>query len=261
MDSPITKIALLMRIADSVDMSFDIPNSEKERAEEALIRFEAALKRIRDAAEHLDILYIPLKRHENISTKSLVKKRGLLNRFKQKVRFNYNEVKAIALLAIRKLNYFANGDTAIQEIITSFIDAIDTLEEAVGDLLDAISDYESQTFRDDVMKNIDIVKQQTEKLEDLLKERIIDHIDTNILARTWMTDTSNKINLELEDRVPLISELADEREKALNSDEFPASTKQNQALNPSDAQRMYYGDRARDMSNVDGFIMNEFGGF
>jgi len=131
----IEKTAILKRIADSVDMSFDIPDSEKEIAQDALIRFEAALKKIRDSSEHLDIIYEPLKRHEQVSTKSLVKKRGLLNRYKQKVKQNYNEVKAIALLAIRKLNYFSSGDTSIQEIITSFIDSIEDLEKYVTSFL------------------------------------------------------------------------------------------------------------------------------
>ena len=255
------KTAFLKKIADSVDMSFDIPDSEKEIANDALIRFEAVLKKVRDASEHLDIIYEPFKRHENISTKSLVNKRGLLNRYKQKVKFNYNEVKAISLLAIRKLNYFATGDTSIQEIINSFVDAIEDLEKRITKFLDIMGDYESPTFREDILSAIDGTKAQSAQLETLLRDRIIDHIDTNILAKSWMNDTREELKLEMEDKIPLVSELFEERQKALDPDSFPESKKLPQALNVSDAQRAYYPDHVRHTTNIEQFNIGEFGGF
>ena len=119
------KTEYLKKIANSIEMSFEIPEAEKDIAEEAKIRFEAVIKTLRDNIEHLDIIYEPFKRHESVSTKSLVDKRGLLNRYKQKVKSNFNETKTVALLAIRKLDYFASGDISIQEIINSFIDSIE----------------------------------------------------------------------------------------------------------------------------------------
>ena len=239
---------IIKKIAESIEMSFEIPDSEKALANDAKIRFEAALKKLRDATEHLDILYEPFRRHQNISTKSLVAKRGLLNRYKQKVKENFNELKTIALLAIRKMNHFTIGDTAIQEIVNSFIDSVEDVEKLVNNLLDVLSDYESETFRNDVISSIDAIRTQSSKLETLIKDRIIEHIDTNILSNNWMSSKRDELDLEPEEDTPLISELFEERQKALNPNEFPASSKVPQAYNASDAQKAYYPDHIRTMN-------------
>lgn len=237
----------LKKIADSIEMSFEIPESEKELADEAKIRFEAVVKRLRDSTEHLDIIYEPFRRHEEVSTKSLVAKRGLLNRYKQKVKDNFNELKTVALLAIRKLDHFASGDTAIQEIINSFVDSVEDVEKLVNKFLDVMGDYESDTFREDVMSAIDAIRGQTSKLESLVKDRIIEHIDANILSNNWMSSKTDELQLELDDKKPQIVELFDERQRALNPGAFPDTNKKPQALNVSDAQRAYYPDHVRTM--------------
>jgi hypothetical protein len=242
------KTEYLKKIANSIEMSFEIPDAEKEIANDAKIRFEAVLKRTRDSTEHLDIIYEPFKRHEAVSTKSLVSKRGLLNRYKQKVKNNFNDLKTVALLAIRKLDNFATGDTAIQEIINSFVDSVEDVEKLVTKFLDVMGDYESDKFREDVMSTIDAVRTQTGKLEVLVKDRIIEHIDTNILSNNWMSSKRDELKLEIEDKAPFITELFEERQKALDPGSFPSSSKQTQSLNLSDAQRAYYPDHMRTMN-------------
>ena len=204
----------LKKIANSIEMSFEISDSEKEIANDAKIRFEAILKRLRDSVEHLDIIYEPFRRHENVSTRSLVGKRGLLNRYKQKVKGNFNDLKTVALLAIRKLSYFSKGDTSIQEIINSFVDSMEDVEVLVTKFLDIMGDYESNTFRKDVMSTIDLIRTQANKFELLVKERIIGHIDTNILSNNWMSSKRDELQLQMEDASPLITELFEERQKA-----------------------------------------------
>lgn len=238
----------LKKIADSIEMSFDIPDAEKEIANDAKIRFEAVLKRLRDSTEHLDIIYEPFRRHEEVSTKSLVNKRGLLNRYKQKVKDNFNDLKTIALLAMRKLDNFAAGDTSIQEIINSFVDSVEDVEKLVTKFLDVMGDYESETFREDVMSTIDAVRGQTGKLESLVKDRIIEHIDTNILSNNWMSSKTDELQLEIDEKQPLITELFEERQKALDPGSFPTTNKQTQSLNASDAQKAYYPDHIRTMN-------------
>lgn len=242
------KAGYIKKIADSIEMSFDIPNAEKQLAQEAKIRFESTVKRLRDSTEHLNIIYEPFRRHEEVSAKSLTNNRGLLNRYEQKVRQNFNDLKTVALLAIRKLNHFATGDTAIQEIINSFVDSIEDLEKLVNKFLDTMSDYESNTFRNDVMSSIDAIRSQSSNLESLVKDRIIAHIDTNILANNWMSSKTDELHLDMGDEQPLIVELFEERQKALEPGSFPVSSKQEQALNTSDAQKAYYPDHMRTMN-------------
>jgi len=244
---PINKTEYLTKIANSIEMSFEIPDAEKAIAEEAKIRFESTLKRINDCAIHLDIIYEPFKRHETVSTKSLVGKRGLLNRYKQKVKENFNVLKTVALLAIRKLDRFATGDTSIQEILNSFIDSIEDVEKLVNKFLEIMSDYESESFRTDVMSSIDGIKSQSSKLETLVRDRIIDHINTNILSNNWMSSQRDELNLEIEERAPLITELFDERQKALDPNSFPSGAGEGQTLNPGNAQKIHYSNHLSTM--------------
>lgn len=234
----INKIAILQCIAD-IDFSFDVPDSEKDIANDALIRFEAVVKKIRDINDHLDIIYEPFQRNKKVPTKSLVAKRGLLNRYKQKVKRNFNELKAIAILAIQKLNNFINGDIVIDDILTSFIGAVEDVEKQAENFLDIMGDYEDIEFRGNVLSAVDGINKQMKELETMVKDSIIDHIDKNILARTWMNDTKNQLQLEDEDAEPLVSLLFKQREEAANG-KFPSSEIQPQSLNTSDAPRMLY---------------------
>ncbi len=242
------KYAFLKRLAESIEMSFDIPDAEKDIATEALIRFEATNKSLGEAVEHLDIIYAPFKRHENISTKAVVKRRGVLNRFKQASIRKFNKFKKRAFLAMRRLDYFSKGDRDIQELISSFESAIGELEDGLQDFYDALSNYEAPEFRDDVLASVESVRKAHESLETLISDRIIEHIDTDILAKSWMSDKRDEFDYKDEERKALITQLFEERQKMLDPSSFPGSNKQQQALNPSDAPRAYHPDHARVMN-------------
>ena len=242
------KTKYLRKIADSIQMSFDIPEIDKEKANDAKIRFEAVLKRLHDSIEHLDIIYDPFKRHEVVSTKSLINRRGLLNRYKQKVKNNFNILKTVALLAIRKLNNFATGDADIQEVINSFVDSVEDVEKLVNEFLHLMGDYESKTFKKDILSIIDAIRGQANKLELLINDRVIEYIDTHLLSNNWMNAKTDELNLNIRKTQPLITELFDERQRALRPGSFPTTTKQQQSLNVSDANKMHYPDYIRTMN-------------
>jgi hypothetical protein len=244
----------IVKIAAGIEMSFETPTVEKKVGKEAKIRFEAALSRLNHAIEHLDVIYEPFDKYETVSKSSLVKKKGLIHRFKQKVIDNFNDFKTISLLAIRKINFFSTGDVAIQEIENSFINAIGDLEKLVDDLIDRLDDYESDSFRQDILNSIDSIKSQGDSLDTLINDRIIEHIDSEIVARTWMDDKKKELKLELEEKTPIIQELFQERQKALEGGKFPSSNKEQQSLNVSDAQKVHYPDYTRTMN------IGEFGG-
>ena len=189
------------------------------------------------------------KKHKKISTKAAIKRRGVLNRFKQSSIKKFNKFKKRAFLAIRRLDKFSNGDKDIQELISSFESSVGELEEGLTSFYEALGNYEAPEFRDDVLSSIEAVKAAHESLEDLITDRIIEHIDTEILAKSWMSERKNEFHVTDDERRALITQLFDERQQMLDAPEgFPGSSKMQQAFNPSDAQKIYYPDHMRNMN-------------
>lgn len=242
---------MFQKLANTVEMSFEVPDSEKEMATIASDILEAVISALDLAKDHLNLMYIPFKKHEQISTESLIERRGVLSRYKQQVIKNYNKVKAYALKAIQKLNYFAT-DTHTLELINSFKDSIEDLEKQVAIFLDILDNYKSQDFRNHIITAIEGIKKQSAQVEKLIKDRIINHIDANILAKNWVTDTGSELHLKIQDRVPLVTELFNERQKALESavpNAIPDIQKRPQTLNSGNVQRVYYPTDARNADN------------
>lgn len=201
-------------IASTIEMSFDIPSDEKEKAESASSFFTAVISSLDHSKKHLDIIYIPFKKADNVSSDAVVEYRGAIYRFKEQVKRNFNKTKLIALKAIVLLNGFAS-DTHILELVNAFRDGIGKVEKQVTILLDILSDYRSQDFKNNVISGVEAIRREAFEVEKLINDRIIDYIDTNILAKDWMTATSNELEEKIESRVPFITQLFNERQKAL----------------------------------------------
>jgi hypothetical protein len=205
---------MIKRIANTIEMSFDIPDSEKKEAQSASDEFKKVISVLDIAKKHLSIIYDPFKDATNISEESIHEFRGAIFKYKEQIKENFNKVKACSFLAIVKLNYFAT-DTHIMELVNSFKDSITDLEKEINILLDILSDLKSKDFKDNMIKSIDSIKNISSEIEKLIKERIIDYINTNILTKNWMTNTSNELNTEITARVPYITQLFQERQNAL----------------------------------------------
>lgn len=240
---------MFINLANAIEMSFEVPKSEKDIANAASERFSAVSNALSLAKNHLDLMYDPFKKAGNISTEALVKKRGVISRFKEQVKENYNKVKALALKSIQLLNYFST-DTHTLELINAFQDSIQDVEKQVTIFLDILDNYRSPDFKNNVITAIEGVKKQSAQADKLIKDRIIDHIDANILAKNWVTNIGDALHLKIQDRVPLITELFNERQKALDSavSVVPDVEKRPQTMNPGNTQRIYY---PTDLRNAD----------
>jgi hypothetical protein len=225
---------LLQKIASSIDLSFDIPDSEKKIARETIEHLNSTYSSLKIAADHLDIIYEPFESHTDISPESIIKNRGVIDRYKQKIKENYNKMKEYALYSIRSLNEFSS-DSKIKEIVDAFRSSISDLEDSVVKLLETLSDYESTTYRDDVVKQIETIKEYTDNTRELIKDRIIQHVETNILADSWLENTEKMLE-EKENQIP-------KTQPGQNLMVDPA--KKEQQMNPSDASGVYYPDQAR----------------
>ena len=238
---------MLDKLAYSIELSFDIPEAEKQLAVVASERFHSVITELDLAKDHLNIMYDPFKKIENISSEALQKKRGVLNRFKQKVKENYNKVKIHSLKAIQVFNNFTSDGKA-EEMQNGFKNSISDLEKQVNIFLEILDDHKSPEFKNSVIAGIDNIKKQSAQIETLVKDRIIEYIDTNILAKNWVSDTSNTLHTQIKNKLPLIKQLFEERQKALN----PALNleKRPQIVNPGNAQRIYNPTDIRNPDNT-----------
>jgi hypothetical protein len=232
---------MLFKLASAIEMSFEVPTSEKETAMAASERFDFVINAINQAKVHLDIMYNPFKKNESISTDAVIAHRGVISRYKKQVKKNFNKVKELSLKSIQLLNYFST-DTHTLEIINAFRDAVQDLEKHVVVFMDILDDYRSPDFRNNILSSIEGVKKYCSQVEKLIKDRIIDHIDTNILARNWTTSVGDQLHIKIQDKIPMITELFNERQNAINgvtSHVMPNIEKRPQTLNPGNTQRFF----------------------
>lgn len=207
---------MIKKIATTIEMSFDIPESEKKEAQAASEEFKKVISALDAAKKHLNMMYEPFKDAEEIPPDALYEFRGAVYRYKEQIKENFNKVKATAFLAIMKFNYFAT-DTHITELINSFRDSVGDVEKQVNVLLDILDDLKSKDFKNNMIKGIESIRKAAFEVEKLIKERILDYIDSNILAKDWMSNTSDELHTEIRIRVPYITQLFEERQKALEN--------------------------------------------
>lgn len=207
---------MIRKIASTIEMSFDIPESEKKEAQIASDTFKKVISSLDAAKKHLNMIYEPFKEASEIPPDAIYEFRGAIFRYKEQIKENFNKVKATAFLAIMKLNYFAT-DTHITELINTFRDSIGDVEKQVSVLLDIMDDLKSKDFKDNIIKGIESVRKACFEVEKMIKERILDYIDSNILAKDWMTNTGDELHTEIKIRVPYITQLFEERQKALET--------------------------------------------
>lgn len=234
----------LKKFADAVNMSFDIPDAEKEIAEEALLRFEYAVNLLNKGVEHLDIIYKPFEKHENISVESVISKRGVLNRFKQASKKKFEKFKYQSILAAQKLDYFTRGDAEIKELFNTFELSLNNFEEKLEDFYYTLSNFDTEDFRDKILENIDIIKNESEDLIELINDRIIEHINNELIGKSWISEKENHFNINHQDFKPLLIDLFEERQNLLQGN-FAVPNQDAQAMNPSDAQRVLSPNSSR----------------
>jgi len=205
---------MFSKFADSVNMSLDVPSSEKKIAQKAVRKFQFLVKKIDAFDKHLDILYNPFKSHENVSKESITDHRAALRRYRDKINENFDEIKVFIVGCITDLNYFSS-DTNISEIINSFNDSISNISESLEILLSGLDNWNDKDYRNNIITHIESVKKQIDQLNKLINDRIIADINTNILAKNWTDNLDDKLKSSIKDKEPYIKQLHDERERKL----------------------------------------------
>jgi len=199
----------------SVQMTYDVSNSEKMQAERALLCFNHALKMLDMASNHLDIMKTPFKDNPEMAPEEVQRARAAIRRFRDKSIENFNEFKIAAFKCVNVMQIFSS-DTQTLKLMKSFISSIDDLEVKVNDFAAVFNDLDSKEFAKTVVTSIENIQKQCEEVDEIIDERIKSHIQSNILAKSWVDAVSDDLQMRVQKRTPLILDLFNKRQDQLN---------------------------------------------
>jgi hypothetical protein len=199
--------------AYSIQMHFNVPDSEKRIAEKAEEYFQQLVAHLDDIKGYLDLIYTPFQKHQNIDMDMIVEYRKTFREYRDQVKAKSDKVTKRAYQCVALMNEFST-DTATEEIMNSFIGSVRELEKYTDTFMSIFSNLNSPEFRDHLILTIDSMKKQMNQIEQLIKDRILEHIDSNILAKNWAKDHCDD-GKPIEERVPLVMQLFKERQEAL----------------------------------------------
>jgi hypothetical protein len=205
----------MIKRAYTIQMSYDVSDEEKNQAEKALLAFEHASKTLQLANNHLDIMKTPFKDNPEIDPKEVMKARVAIRRFRDQSVDNFNTFKRQAFNCVNVMQMF-ESDTQSLKLMKSFISSIDDLEMKVNKFVELCSDLEAKSFVQDVVKELDAIQEQCEDIQEIIDERIKNHIQSNILATSWVDNVSNDLQMKIEEKTPLIVDLFNQRQDQLN---------------------------------------------
>jgi dGTP triphosphohydrolase len=206
----------MYRKAYSLQMHFGVPESEKRVAEKAEEYFNQLLAKLEDTKDYLSLIYIPFQKHQNIDMEMVTDYRKTFREYRDQVRLKFRTIAKLAYKCVALMNEFSS-DTATEEIIESFMGTIRELEKYVDTFVSIFSNLNSLEFRNHLISTIDSLNKQMNQIEQLIKDRVLEHIDSNILAKNWAKNISDRFegSEPIEERVPLVVQLFKERQKAL----------------------------------------------
>lgn len=167
----------------------------------------------------------PFKDSPEISPEEITAARAAIRRFRDKSVENFNEFKIAAFKCVQVMQHFSS-DTQTVKVMKSFISSVEELENGVNDFVDLFGDLESKTFAKDVVDSAEIIQKHCDDLEDIVDDRIKSHIQSNILAKNWINNVSDDLQMKIEKQTPLILDLFNKREDQLRDQVRERTTEQ-----------------------------------
>lgn len=199
----------------SVQMSYNVSDSEKQQAEKAILYFKAAVRFLMQASDHLNIMKTPFKDNPDMTSEDVMKARAVIRRFRDKAIENFDKFKKVAFDCVNIMQTF-ESDTQTLKLMKSFIASVDDVEVSVNQFSELFNDLQSKEFVKDVTASIESIQKQCDEIDEIIDERIISHIQTNILASSWVDAVSNDLQMKIEKKTPLIVDLYNQRQEQLN---------------------------------------------
>ncbi len=202
----------------AIQLSYAVTDEEKEKAEKALAYYKFLLKTMSGAIEHLDLIYIPFKDGEAITPEQAWKARAALWRFRDANIDIFNKVKKISFKCFALMHDFSS-DAQVVKLNKSFVLAIGDIEKQVNRFAELFSEIRSKEFGVSIIKSIENIKKESAQLEQIIEDRIMSHIENNILNRTWVDLVSKEMQEKIEDKIPNSIRLVKDRNKAKDLEE------------------------------------------
>lgn len=199
----------------AINMTYEVSDAEKLQAEKAIICFNHAIKLLDLSSDHLNVMKTPFKDNPEMSPEEVMKARAAIRRFRDKSIENFNDFKIASFKCVNVMQQFSS-DTQTVKLMKSFISSVDELENMVNKFVEVFNDLESKTFAKQVVELIEEIQKQCDEVEEIVDERIKSHIQTNILARSWVDSVSNDLQMKVEKKTPLILDLFNKRQDQLN---------------------------------------------
>ena len=200
----------------SIQMSYDISDTEKQAAEKALLRFNSVEKSLRLASDYLNIMNTPFKDNPEMSPEDVLEARPAIRRFRDTAIDNFNKFKSTAFNCVNDMQIFST-DTQTLKLMKSFISGIDELEIEVNKFSELFNDLKDKDFSKNIVISIESIQKECDDIDDIIEERIKTHIQNNILATSWVDSVSNDLQMKIEQKTPLVMDLFNKRQDQLNN--------------------------------------------
>ena len=206
----------MLRKIYALQLSYDVSDAEKQQAEKALLCFEHSLKSLYQATRHLDKMAIPFKDHPDIKPEEIVEYRSSLRQFRDKVIENFTAFKVDSFRCIEALQIFTS-DTQTLKLINLFTSSVEEIENKVNEFSSLFDNLEAQTFIQDLNKKIDELKASCKELKEIIDERIIEHLKTNIIGKNWVSSIGDQLQVSIEQQTPILIDLFKQRQEQLHN--------------------------------------------
>lgn len=229
----------MLKFSENIQLSFKINKEEEQIAQESEKMFLSCLNVLSNFKDHLAIIKDSFSQEEAISVDLLYKKRGLLSRYRQQVKDNFEKkVRPIAAKASKLFSFF-DSDANIEELNSSFEDGIKQIEKLTVKFLDAMDNIKDPEFIDTISIFVEDIFKEIETVDQLVRDRIVEFIDDHILSKH---DFKSDHSLKFDNLAKPLQEMLEERKILM-----PQISKRPQSMNPSDNQKAWTPTDIRDI--------------
>lgn len=229
-------------------MSFPVPDSKKDQAKDCIERLTNVNNLANQLKESLEILSSVFTEFKQIDGEKFYSKRGMLSKYKQDNLNLFKDLKDEGIFVINILDDFnPKSDSIVNEILESFKNNIDDIEDSLESLGNSLLDFDDLDFQNKILILVENCNTNIIKLVKLVDDRAIKFLEDDVIADKWEDQLSDDIKKDLKTNRNQISEAFKERQNALDGGTMPLINKRPQSLTPADNQKVWNPSDIREM--------------
>jgi len=178
------KHQIMQKIAENIGMSYAIPEHEKKISKDIVKNFKMAIEMIERNKDYLEKMYTPFKSSKSdLTFEQINNYRAAIYRFQKSIKERYNNLNLKCFLILTNMKIFTDVN------FTELSDALDTgvknLQKTVEEFLKVLDDISIQNFKNTCINSIENIFKESNQLKTLVEDRIIKHINDNVLNNDW----------------------------------------------------------------------------